>query len=130
MYDCRVDEIAPEANRQKATVQVKVKFLKPDLYVKPEMNARVTFRSKEAVKKTEKPDEKFYVLPKSVVVDRDGSRAVFVVADGVVAVKPVTVAKEVGAEAYISNGLIGGESVISGEALAQVKAGDKVQTGK
>ena len=46
-YDCRVDEIAPEANRQKATVQVKVKFLKPDEYVKPEMNARVTFLSND-----------------------------------------------------------------------------------
>ena len=40
VYNCRVDEIAPEANRQKATVQVKVKFTEPDEYIRPEMNAR------------------------------------------------------------------------------------------
>ena len=50
-YKCHVDEIAPEANRQKATVQVKVKVLKPDEYVRPEMNARVTFMSTEEVQK-------------------------------------------------------------------------------
>src|SRR5437667_1176757 len=27
-YECRVDEISPEANRQKATLQAKVEFLK------------------------------------------------------------------------------------------------------
>src|SRR4029453_17584163 len=42
-YECRVDEISPEANRQKATIQVKVKFLKPDENIRPDMNARVTF---------------------------------------------------------------------------------------
>jgi len=45
-YRCRIDEIAPEANRQKATIQVKVKILEPDAYLRPEMTANVTF-SKE-----------------------------------------------------------------------------------
>jgi HlyD family secretion protein len=43
VYTCRVDEIAPEANRQKATVPVRVKFTEPDEYIRPEMNAKVTF---------------------------------------------------------------------------------------
>ena len=34
-----------EANRQKATVQVKVKILHPDQYLRPEMNASVAFIS-------------------------------------------------------------------------------------
>lgn len=42
-YRCRIDEIAPEANRQKATIQVKVKVLEPDTYLRPEMTANVTF---------------------------------------------------------------------------------------
>ncbi|MFB3903249.1 MAG: HlyD family secretion protein [Acidobacteriota bacterium] len=42
-YRCRIDEIAPEANRQKATIQVKVKVLEPDSYLRPEMTANVTF---------------------------------------------------------------------------------------
>jgi hypothetical protein len=36
-------EISPEANRQKATVQIKVKMAKPDNYLRPEINATVAF---------------------------------------------------------------------------------------
>ncbi len=37
-------EISPEANRQKATVQVKVRIEKPDQFLRPDMNALVAFR--------------------------------------------------------------------------------------
>jgi HlyD family secretion protein len=47
IYPCDLDEIAPEADRQKASIQVKVKILKPDKYLRPEMSARVTFFEKE-----------------------------------------------------------------------------------
>ena len=46
-YDGFIKEISPEANRQKATVQVKVKISKPDTYLRPEMNASVAFASEE-----------------------------------------------------------------------------------
>lgn len=46
-YACEIDEIAPEANRQKASIQVKVKVLEPDEYLRPEMSARVTFSRRE-----------------------------------------------------------------------------------
>ena len=46
-YDGVIAEISPEANRQKATVQVKVQVLNPDKYpdvqLRPEMNATVKF---------------------------------------------------------------------------------------
>ena len=125
-YDCIVDEIAPEANRQKATVQVKVKFLKPDEYVKPEMNARVTFRSNEPAT-TEAPQEKAYVVPKAAILDREDGKAVFVVSEGTVQVKPVEVSREVGANAYVPSGLTGNESIIIGDNLAQLKVGDPVE---
>src|SRR5437762_10320376 len=38
-YEGFVEEISPEANRQKATVQIKVRVIKPDDYLRPEMNA-------------------------------------------------------------------------------------------
>ncbi len=44
-YDGFIKEISPEANRQKATVQIKVKVEKPDDYLRPEMNASVAFLS-------------------------------------------------------------------------------------
>jgi HlyD family secretion protein len=126
-YDCRVDEIAPEANRQKATVQVKVKFLKPDQYVKPEMNARVTFMSTAPVKKEKTDETKLYVIPRTAVVERESGKAVFVVVDGVAQAKAVTVAKEAGNDVFVSSGLTGNESIIVGETVKQLKVGDHVQ---
>jgi len=46
-YQGEITEVSPEANRQKATVQVKVKILAPDGYLRPEMNASVAFQSNE-----------------------------------------------------------------------------------
>lgn len=46
-YECKIDEIAPEADRQKASIQIKVKILNPDKYLRPEMSARVTFLGRE-----------------------------------------------------------------------------------
>ena len=126
VYKCRVDEIAPEANRQKATVQVKVKFLEPDEYVRPEMNARVTFLASEEVST---PDtEKLYVVPKRAIIDRDSSKAVYVLTDGTVQAKPITVQREVGTDVYVSAGLTGTESIIVGDQLAELKPGDKVES--
>ncbi len=45
-YKCQIAEISPEANRQKATIQVKVQVTEPDEYLRPEMTARVTFSKK------------------------------------------------------------------------------------
>src|SRR6266849_4773671 len=46
-YDGIISEISPQANRQKATVQVKVQILNPDEYLRPEMNATVKFLANE-----------------------------------------------------------------------------------
>jgi HlyD family secretion protein len=46
-YSGYIREISPEANRQKATVQVKVKIEKPDQFLRPDMNALVAFREVE-----------------------------------------------------------------------------------
>jgi len=128
-YDCRVDEIAPEANRQKATVQVKVKFLKPDEFVKPEMNARVTFLSNAPPKK-EATEEKFYMIPKNAILEREGGKAVLVVTEGVVRSRPITIARETGNDAFVSAGLTGNESIIIGDNLQELKVGDHVELNR
>ena len=46
-YKGEIAQISPEANRQKATVQVKVQVLNPDEYLRPEMNATVKFLADE-----------------------------------------------------------------------------------
>jgi HlyD family secretion protein len=42
-YSGYVAEIAPEANRQKGTLQIKVQIENPDHYLTPELSARVDF---------------------------------------------------------------------------------------
>ena len=42
-YDGVVVEIAPEANRSKGTLQVKVQVLNPDQFLTPELTAKVEF---------------------------------------------------------------------------------------
>jgi HlyD family secretion protein len=43
VYDGYVAEIAPEANRQKGTLQIKVQIIDPDPYLTPELSAKVDF---------------------------------------------------------------------------------------
>jgi HlyD family secretion protein len=74
-YKGFIEEIAPEANRQKATVQVKVKVQEPDDYLRPEMNASVAFLSSGQTISQTKPRVE---VPAGAV--RDG--AVLVVIDG------------------------------------------------
>jgi HlyD family secretion protein len=49
LYDGFVAEIAPEASRQKGTLQIKVQILQPDTYLTPELSAKVDFMPKGSV---------------------------------------------------------------------------------
>ena len=42
-YEGVIEQVSPEADRAKATVQVKVRVLKPDDFLRPDMNATVQF---------------------------------------------------------------------------------------
>src|SRR5262245_29942816 len=127
VYDCRVDEISPEANRQKATIQVKVKVLKPDDNIRPDMNARVTFLEPTVESKPSRSEEKLFVIPKRSVLEIESGKAVYVVSNGKVQTKPIIVQKEVGTDVFVSSGLLGNEAIIVSEQLGQLKVGDRVE---
>lgn len=55
VYDGYVAEKAPEANRQKGTLQVKVQILNPDKFLTPELSAKVDFLQGEAQPKSSTP---------------------------------------------------------------------------
>lgn len=119
-YDGKLIEISPKANRDKATVQVKVQILHPDMSLRPDMNASVAFV--ELQKSGEKNEAKpLIVIPASAV--RDGS--VFVVADGKALRRKVRVSRITSEGAQIDSGLIGGEDLIV-NALANLNDGQRV----
>jgi HlyD family secretion protein len=121
-YDGFIKEISPEANRQKATVQIKVKVVKPDDYLRPEMNASVAFVSDQKPASAAADSKPVVIVPNSAV--RDGS--VFVVLDGKALRRAVKTGAVSGQGIRIEQGLIGGEDLIVNPP-AGLKDGDKVR---
>ena len=79
-YDGVIAQISPEANRQKATVQVKVQILNPDDYLRPEMNATVKFLAEEKKNASSEPSGVF--VPTTAVRDDDGKKIVLIAFNG------------------------------------------------
>lgn len=126
-YQGIIYEISPEANRQKATVQVKVKVLSPDEYLRPEMNANVAFyteRKADGLARAARPP---IVVPASAV--RNG--AVFVVLKDKVIRRAVKTGGTTAQGVQIEDGLIGGEDLVVNPAeTLQDGMGVTVKTGE
>lgn len=117
-----VEYISAVADRQKATIKVKVKVLDPDEYLRPDMGAKVTFYEKG----TEIPRESSVVLvPKTAVIEQGNRTIVFLAREGKAVAQPVSVGKENAGYCEIVSGLQGGEMVITG-GLAGLKDGDRI----
>lgn len=113
-YEGVVDLISPEANRQKATVQVRVKVLSPDGLLKPDMNATVSFLSPrpsaaEATTSRTLAEHSVIRIPATAVRDN----AVWVVENGKALKRSVEFVKSGDREVEIRKGLIGGEDLVS-----------------
>jgi HlyD family secretion protein len=127
-YDGFIKEISPEANRQKATVQIKVKISQPDAYLRPEMNASVAFAAEE--KSAEKsanraPDaaaKPVVMVPAGAL--RDGS--VFVLLDGKALRRAVKTGATGTQGVRVEQGLVGGEDLITNPPPG-LKNGDAVR---
>ena len=125
-YSGFIAEIAPEANRAKATVQVKIKLENPDEQLRPEMNARVNFLG-EAVSGNVKTAPRVLV-PKAAVVRKDGNDFVFVIKGSKVEQRAVRLGSESGDYYYVLEGLSGGESTATA-GTDKLRDGDRVKIG-
>jgi HlyD family secretion protein len=122
-YDGFIFEISPEANRQKATVQVKVKIEKPDEYLRPEMNASVAFLADEQAKSDKlAPAQNVILIPPTAV--RDNS--VFVLLGGKAVQRSVKTGSTTSQGLRVESGLIGGEDLVVNPP-AGLKDGDRVR---
>jgi HlyD family secretion protein len=129
-YEGDVDLISPEANRQKATVLVRVKVLNPDQLLKPDMNATVSFLSAEKLATTRNAatmpagERPMLKIPSTALRGHE----VFVVEAGKATRRPVTPGETAsGGEIEIRKGLIGGEDLII-DPPADLNDGDAVKT--
>jgi len=126
-YSGFIAEIAPEANRAKATVQVKVKVENPDDQLRPEMNARVNFLTD--AKPSDGKTVARVLVPKAAVVRKDGKEVVFVIKGNKVELRSIRVGEEAGGFFQVLDGLSGGESIATTGA-DKLKDGDRVTIAK
>ncbi len=123
-YQGQVVEISPEADRQKATVQVKVQILEPDEFIRPEMNANVAFLADSRNQTQESAYSNPRVrIPSDALVN---GNLVFLLIENKAVSKTVHVVRSTGSIVEIDQGLSGGEEVILSPP-EELENGDKVQ---
>lgn len=123
-WDGVIAEVSPEANRQKATIEVKVQILNPDSHLRPEMNTTVRFIADEN-KNTAQQQALGAFVPSAAIRDAEGNKYVFIAFQGKAMKKDVKILSQRSAGALVS-GLNGGESVIT-TAPEGLKDGDKIK---
>jgi HlyD family secretion protein len=113
-YDGVVYLISPEANRQKASVEVRVKIANPDSYLRPDMNAKVAFLNPKQIAATQAAASQATAERPAIRVPMTAVRGgeVFVVEGGKAVSRPVTTGATSGDQIEIRTGLIGGEDLI------------------
>ena len=121
-YSGFIAEIAPEANRAKSTVQVKVKVDNPNEQLRPEMSARVNFLSEKTTANADNKAASRVMVPKAAVIRKDGTAFVFVVKGNKVEQRVIRTGDEVGDSYLVLDGLSGSESVA-------VNGNDKLRDG-
>jgi HlyD family secretion protein len=122
-WDGQIAEMSPEANRQKATVQVKVQIKNPDEHLRPDMNATVKFLADDDKNASKEPSGA--IVPALAVRDRDGKKVVFIVQDGRAVMKTVRVINQ-RSDGYLVDGPINGENVIT-SAPENLKDGQSIK---
>jgi HlyD family secretion protein len=106
-YEGWIEEISPVANRQKATVEVKVKIRNPDHFLRPDMNASVGFLANAA-----QIDSRHALPTVSVPKTALRDQGIFVVADGKAVHRQVRIGIASADMVQITEGLQEGDQVI------------------
>ncbi len=101
--------IVPTADRSKATVLVKVRFVDKDGRILPEMSAKVAFLSRQVKSGEQAPR---MVINPAAVIDRNGRKTVFLIKDDRLAEKEITTGEMLGDMVEVSAGLEAGDRVV------------------
>ena len=111
----------PTADRQKATVRVRIGFDQLDPRILPDMGVKVSFLSRDAsdaeneasIEDPQTPSRSFVAVSEKALVPAPGEgESVFVVVDGVAKRRDVTVETRRSGRAWIADGIDHGEVVV------------------
>jgi RND family efflux transporter MFP subunit len=123
-YPGYVTKIVPTADRAKATVLVKIRFIEYDRRVLPEMSAKITFLAAGAKTDTAK-SKPLLTVPAAAVAVRNGRQVVYQIKEDRAAEVPVTTGQKIAGLIEITAGLKEGDRVIA-KVDEQIKDGVKV----
>ncbi|MBI5848491.1 MAG: efflux RND transporter periplasmic adaptor subunit [Nitrospirae bacterium] len=112
-----VHMIVPTADRTKATVMVKVRFLDNDPRILPEMSAKVAFLQKTMADHERKPRT---AVASESLVSGNGKTSVFLIKDNRALETPVVAGEKIGDMVEIISGVKAGERIVR-------KATDKIR---
>ena len=107
---CRVRTIIPTADRQKATVEVRIAFDKLDPRILPDMGVKVTFLGGE--EKQSKKAPVGVMAPQGAIHEDSGQKIVFLLKGDHVERRAVKVGRNNGSQTQILAGLTSGDTVV------------------
>jgi len=119
-----VRTVIPTADRQKATVKVRVAFAHLDPRILPDMGVKVTFLEEETSPRAAAGSR--LLVPRTAVREEGGSQVVFVFHDGRVERRAVRLGQAQGHEYEVLAGVSAGEQVVV-TGLSALRDGQRVQ---
>jgi RND family efflux transporter MFP subunit len=132
-YEARVRTVIPTADREKATVKVRISFLKLDDKILPDMGVKVAFLEDEkppaAQKGPDKAPQAVAYIPKNALRSDSNASFVYLIKDGKVERRAVRVGMDRGMEVAVLAGVAPGESVVV-KGPDGLRDGDKVEIGQ
>ena len=108
----KVRTVIPTADRQKATVKVRISFNKLDPRILPDMGVKVAFLGEENVGAKAKGNEAKALIPKTAVRNESGNTVVFLVKEGKLERRAVSLAAERGNDVEVLAGVVPGDTLV------------------
>jgi RND family efflux transporter MFP subunit len=121
-----VRQVVPTADRQRATVQVKVSILDRDSRILPEMGARVDFLEPDTVRAEAAAGPSVLRVPSAAVRDEGGQSVVWLVREGRLVRREISAGPVSGGMREVRRGLAGGEQLLVG-GVEQPREGMRVK---
>lgn len=118
-----VHMIVPTADRSKATVMVKVRFVEKDPRILPDMSAKVAFLSRQLTAAERSPRT---AVPKTALLNKDNQKTVFTVNDGKARLAQVKTGEELGDMVEVTAGVKPGDKIVVNPPQ-RMKTGDRVK---
>jgi RND family efflux transporter MFP subunit len=121
-----VHMVVPTADRTKATVMVKVRFIEKDDRILPEMSTKVAFLSR-AVNDEEKTLRT--VINPAAIISKGNNKAVFLVKDNMAVEVPLTTGQQFGDMVEVLSGVKAGDRVVL-RPLDKIRDGAKIKVAQ